>query len=883
MNNKLSTKLKTNSMAIILVLLMATVMLMANKPVEAQTTLPAGVTPTNLQTGGSILLPAGVTPGVTIDTTAYLSFSPNPIGVGQSLLVNFWIVPPLHVSHYFTGYTVTITKPDGTKDVKVLNSLYGDTTGWFSYVVDQVGNYSLQFNFPGGYFPPGNYSIAPGSALYSATTTTYVNFVQSSYYAPSSTPEQTLTVQTAPVLSWPPAPLPTDYWTPPVSPNNREWWPILGNYPGTGYIGGGTTWDELYPNTNPNYSPTYNFIPWVQGPNSAHIVWRNQEMEIGLIGGQVGQYTPSSGPGSPTPSTPGVIYSGRCYQTVTKSLNGGAPTSYAECYNLQTGQIYYNIATSAGGVTPTIVAYPPAYATISGEAAVPGGTAGAGWNVDLISISGGYLIKVDPFTGAVLTNVSISPLTGSGGTYYMNNYVLAVQSLGSNNYALINWTTVGTSSTFASRIISNTTYAMSSLPGLIDFNAGLGATVTGITSPASGTPLQTNIIGYNLETGQQLWNVTVNEINYTPGCNVADHGRVAVLMMDGYYDCWDLKTGNLVWKSELMDYPWGQASFGAYAVQSAYGLIFREAYDGVYAFNWTNGDIAWHCETPTPAAFETPYIDNGTSVYSFQSGGEVADGKLFVFNNEHTPTLPLARGYCTYAINVTTGKIVWSIDAYATPGAVAFGYLTAGSAYDGYMYVFGKGQSATAVTAPLTTVPQGTSVLIQGTVMDESPATTTSAYYAPGQPVPCVSDASMSTWMEYLYMQAPIGGIWGNATITGVPVTLTATSSTGTVYNIGTVTTNGYFGTFTTTWTPPAAGLYTISAVYAGDDSYGSSAASTGLSVAAPVATPTPTPTATPPSNLATQADLMTYIVAVGIAIIIAIAIVGALILRKHA
>ena len=53
MNNKLSTKLKTNSMAIILVLLMATVMLMANKPVEAQTTLPAGVTPTNLQTGGS--------------------------------------------------------------------------------------------------------------------------------------------------------------------------------------------------------------------------------------------------------------------------------------------------------------------------------------------------------------------------------------------------------------------------------------------------------------------------------------------------------------------------------------------------------------------------------------------------------------------------------------------------------------------------------------------------------------------------------------------------------------------------------------------------------------------------------------------------------------
>jgi hypothetical protein len=45
---------------------------------------------------------------------------------------------------------------------------------------------------------------------------------------------------------------------------------------------------------------------------------------------------------------------------------------------------------------------------------------------------------------------------------------------------------------------------------------------------------------------------------------------------------------------------------------------------------------------------------------------------------------------------------------------------------------------------------------------------------------------------------------------------------------------------------------------------------------------PTVTPTATPKSNLATTADLMTYIVAAAIAIIIAIAIVGILILRKH-
>ena len=36
----------------------------------------------------------------------------------------------------------------------------------------------------------------------------------------------------------------------------------------------------------------------------------------------------------------------------------------------------------------------------------------------------------------------------------------------------------------------------------------------------------------------------------------------------------------------------------------------------------------------------------------------------------------------------------------STPVAFAEGYLVASNAYDGYMYVIGKGQSATSVTAP---------------------------------------------------------------------------------------------------------------------------------------------------------------------------------------
>jgi hypothetical protein len=148
--------------------------------------------------------------------------------------------------------------------------------------------------------------------------------------------------------------------------------------------------------------------------------------------------------------------------------------------------------------------------------------------------------------------------------------------------------------------------------------------------------------------------------------------------------------------------------------------------------------------------------------------------------------------------------------------------------------------------------------------------------------VPCVSPSSMETQMEYLYMQHPIDGLYHNETITGVPVILTAISSDGTVYDLGTVTTNGYYGTFSYAWAPPKEGTYTVTATFAGDYSYGSSTAATAVSVGpAPTATPTISPT-TGASNVATTTDLMIYIVGTGIAIIIAVAIVGILMLRKH-
>jgi hypothetical protein len=356
---------------------------------------------------------------------------------------------------------------------------------------------------------------------------------------------------------------------------------------------------------------------------------------------------------------------------------------------------------------------------------------------------------------------------------------------------------------------------------------------------------------------------------YSRSCYIADHGKIAVLTQEGYFLAYDLQTGTLAWQSEQMDYPWSSASFGAYALQSGYGLLFREAYDGVYAFDWETGEIVWKYTSPTLAEFESPYNDgNGTSVYPFNTGGFVADGKLFTYNTEHTASWPRTRGWAIRCINVTNGEEIWHLSGEISPGAVADGYLVASNSWDGYTYVFGKGQSETTVTAPQVAVSVGGSIIISGTVLDMSPAQAGTA---------CVSVDSMTTQMEYLHMQQPIDGLWGNATITGVPVSIDAVYPSGEMVHIATVTTDGYSGTFSYTWAPTITGDYMITTTFAGDDSYGSSFATTYASV---IEASEATPTASIIAFDAVNNTTVMSVIGATVAIIIAIAI-AVIILRK--
>jgi hypothetical protein len=773
---------------------------------------------------------------------------------------------------YHQGYTVTITKPNNDKViVGPMNSYAADATAWFEYVVDQVGTWKLKFDFAGEYYPAGQWY----NGYIVANTSGLGYFLDSAYYKPASTAEQELVVQNEQVLSWPPSPLPTDYWTRPAHLENREWWPILGNFPAFGIVGSKD--DPNWPADTNTYIGGYNFVPYVQAPNTGHIVWKLQEADAGIIGGSAGIYSTGG-----FPSVPSVIYNGRGYQTMTMPVNG-VPTSCAVCYDLRTGAQYYAIPVSQGGVTPSVISYTRATAV-----AVEGATESNTYSVDLLSFTSSRLYKINPWTGAVTLNVTgMSPQLIGGvqggssyGGFYADPYVVTIQSSGSGatqkNF-LIKWTTAGSSTNFTSRIVTNVTlpWAAPTYGGGIlgyagyafDFETNVVAWMVGLAPAGVGVYYGTWMQAADMNTGQLLFNKTYSDTRYSSSCFVADHGKIAVLMEKGFYEAFDERTGNVVWKSELMKYPWGSDSFGAYAYQSAYGLLYRQSYDGVYAFNWTNGKIVWFYKAPA-VAFETPYTDeNGGGVYSFNAGGFVADGKLYTYNTEHTPTYPRTRGWKIHCINATTGEGIWTMTGSQTPAAVADGYLVTSDSDDGYMYVYGKGKSAATVEAPLTAIPLGQSIVIQGTVLDQSPA-------QPG--TPCVSKASMTTQMEYLHMQLPIAGIFNNVTMTGVPVYLSALDSNGNWENIGMVTSNAYYGTFGCAWTPPIEGNYTIVASFVGDDSYGSSGASTAIFVGP---APTAAPTAPPPEA---PIDYTWTIVGMGIAIIIAVALATVLILRKR-
>ena len=885
-------------------------------------------------TASLILMPttSAHTPPLTIPTFSFISLSPNPIGVGQTARVNFWVnMPPPDASAQYgdrwMGMTVKVTLPDGT--TTTLGPFTSDDTGGTSttYTPAQTGNYTFVMTFPGQKLAGTN--LPPGDNL---GTFGSVNDT----FEASTSASVTLTVQSTSVGYAPVTPLPTNYWSRPINALNNNWYSIGGNWLGLSASTFAATGQ---------YNATGDYNPWTTAPTTAHILWTKPEAFGGTIGGEFGgseesnfyatsQYEPKFAP---------IIMDGILYYTMYPG-SSATPVGWT-AVNLQTGQTlwtnYNNTEVLKCGQILDMIT-PNQYGALAYLWTEPLSAAGfmaSGASLSMWdAMTGAYILTITNTPAMTLTEDSHGDLIG----YYENTsyaymetpygpFPVAVSgasltvwnstaciNLNIGNYAggpnvandwmwrpgeggqvnnqgqPVNWNNIpfsdgiewsaplpmtdssGNSLTYAMSMFGMTIPAY--LLGISAVQSGV-VLFTGSNSGSSGmfyTSGWQEEMGCNANTGAVMWGPTNRtevpySIVYSGGVWAGSDAYVelteSTLSISGY----SLSTGTLLWGPTALPGARAFDSLGANALV-ANGVIYIWLYGGdVYAYNIVTGALVWHYGTPS-GGFESPY---GVEPLWTFTVGTIAGGELFVPEG-HMYSPPLFHGAQQLALNLTNGKVVWSMEAFdvTSAPAVSDGIATTLNAYDVQIYAWGMGPSQTTVCAPDVGVTTATPVTITGTVMDISAGSQQQAVAANfPNGLPCVSDASMSQWMEYVYEQQPCP-----TNVTGVTVTLSVLDSNGNHYNIGTATTDGS-GTYALTWTPSIPGNYTIYANFAGTQSYYGSAAEAHMYAGSPA--PTAAPTATPVTGLATMSALTYGIVAVIIVIIVAIALVALLLLRK--
>lgn len=870
-------------------------------------------------------------PPWTVPTTAYVSVTPNPVGIGQSVTIIAWVdrysptVGGLS-GQLWDGFLLNITKPDGKTEIIGPWTCASDVgSDWKQYTPDQVGTYTIVFSWPGNVVTNGTgVPLAPGVP--------YVG----DFFAGSKSKPYTLTVQQETVQSWPESPLPNDYWTRPINGANRAWatlpsnW-LLGSWlvnnfqnagtvpltahvlwskPLTPGIAGGLAdaqWPSIPADVNDYESPwsspiIMNGIIYYNSPRVADSnaygyyavdLHTGQQLwfKNGTDNGLNNPYTITAGSvGGPATSqsymslTQGQLY--RYY-----SLNGQGVLSYLMMVQ---GTTWYYLDVATGNLLFTLTNVPSgtaitdqdgsllrySYNSVTGnilcwnssQSVRPGAPTGTGqqqWKIPLGGVinavndttwtqygsfagsgaqTGWSAIDILPRSGYTMnvTSASLKGLPGSMTRILQDENRVPKQIFGSN---IVNTGGSGISSaacngdTFSVWLIRIDEHVTAYSPSTATTstqanNLGFGATLlmnTNITVPLPGKNNTWSItaVDYDSQTFQLVCKQTAQSW------------------------CYSLTTGNLLWGPTIsfnqMDY------YGL--TQNVYyeKLIQVSSYGGTLAaYNITNGNLLWVYNATATYPYESYYGINMPL-----SMGAVVDGTAILFSNEHSPTKPLWRESYVRCVNLTDGTLLWKLSDFNMGLSVADGYIVSGSQYDNMIYTIGKGPSATAVTAPDLVPTLGQSVMIKGSVTDQSPG---------AKDTPAVSDADQEAWMEYLYMQQPMPK---NAI--GVKVSLDTIDPNGNLVHIGDATTD-LTGVYGYMWTPEIPGTYQIIATFEGSNAYGSSHAQTYMGIGEAIPTASPIPVAAQP-----QTEM--YIIGVGVAIIIAVAIgfaVTILTLRKR-
>jgi hypothetical protein len=243
--------------------------------------------------------------------------------------------------------------------------------------------------------------------------------------------------------------------------------------------------------------------------------------------------------------------------------------------------------------------------------------------------------------------------------------------------------------------------------------------------------------------------------------------------------------------------------------------------------------------------------------------------------SEHSVNSPIRRDANIWAVNLTSGELIWKMSAWALRSPIiGDGRLLFLNSVDNQIYCYGRGPSKTTVSAPQTISALGSGVIITGTVTDQSPS---GRHNVAGsldfslKDTPAISDADQEAWMEYLFQ-----GNTKPVNAKGVEVTLATVDPNGNYYEIG-KTTSDMNGNYGLAFTPEVPGTYQIIASFAGSNAYGPSSGTTYMAVGNAV--PTAAPTAEPATSVADM-YLLPGIVGIIVAIIV-IGLVIILVLRR--
>jgi len=848
---------------------------------------------------------------------AYLIVEPNPVGVGQTTYIAMIVDVPLPSASEANDirrhdYTLTITAPDGTVETKSWARV-ADTTGVqsTSFTPDQVGTYTFTFNYPDQKY---TWTTAQGgSAAYANVT----------FLATSAT--ATLTVQQDPVAATPDSPLPTEYWARPIYGEDYNWYTmgshwLAGNFLGTFQQGGQSLWQQ---------SGT--------GPDSSHIMWTAPLEEGGVVGGLNTGITGAtfySGGSYEGRLQNAIIMNGKIYyksplgSNVSAGIsgtNGVTPSAYI-CRDLRTGQVLWtndNIYPTFGELYD--------YESPNQHGVLPNGYL---WQTFTpVGATTQTWIAYDADTGKWLFNLTDVPATGTIAYTSQGEivkYILNYNTTAKSGWlALWNWTSangVPVSSTSTNGVQLNgpgsgTNYLQwRPLGKAINTSTAYSWNVT-ITADLTGSLLTQNpTIQYVLpgdlifgttpsiapgvlslrgtvnpfqvwtlsladsSKGNLIWKKTFDAPsgNMTRNLGPLDPVNRVWTMTDAETFQWlgfSLADGTQLWgptTTVMRPMQWFSSGSGAgQRATTAYGNIYTQGFGGeMFCFDSKTGTLLWKYNNTNSG------VDTSWGLIPIFIAA-IADGKVYAFNNEHSPNSPLYKGYSIYCLNATTGEEIYKMLSWSgqsggqglSTAALADGTLCYYNYYDNQLYAIAKGPSKTTVTASPKVSVLGDKILVEGNVIDISAGTKQNeqATRFPAG-VPAVSEASMSAWMEYVYMKQE-----KPTNATGVSVIVSVVDPNGNNYNVGT-TTSDASGAFKLAFDPQVPGEYTVIASFAGSGSYYGSSAETAVYIGEAHATATPT--AAPVQSMVDQ-----YFVPAVVGIIVAIVVCFAItivLLRKR-